>query len=317
MVKKNNYLGLLLVCILFLSFCLLPLVNASESAFGYDTFDITQNWSSSYVMWFKVTVSETAYLFRFRGYFYASTPCDLEIALYDDSGGVPNNLVVVSEAVEISGAGWYNFTVVETEVSAGSYWIATHNDFSVTHYLKSTAGVYDRYRSIGDFPDPAGSTTQYQQYGVCCQGIYTTSPPDQPPEYSDISTDDVRGVGSEVTVSCFWEDDNELDFCYFSTNTSGVYVNYSVSVSGVSSWANYSFVLNYSAQVYVGYLWYCNDSLGQWNNTDVGYIFTLGLDYGSGGSDVYVGGNGLFYAVCLLVGIFSIIMVVLVIKGKV
>ena len=104
-----------------------------------------------------------------------------------------------------------------------------------------------------------------------------TTLPDNAPTYSDVGDDGVTQVGEYVTVSCYWEDDFAIDTCYVEHNSTGTYTNYSIPVSGSSSWANKTFQLNYTSNIKVGYRWFCCDNASQWNITNYSYITTTPL----------------------------------------
>jgi len=107
--------------------------------------------------------------------------------------------------------------------------------------------------------------------------IWETAPPDNNPFYSDIGNNGVTQVGEDVTVSCYWEDDFELNWTIVSHNSTGAYVNYTVSCSGNASWSNKTFQLNYTSNIKVGYLFYGQDNASQWNTTSIYYITTTPL----------------------------------------
>lgn len=97
---------------------------------------------------------------------------------------------------------------------------------------------------------------------------------DNAPYYSSAGDDGVTGVGEDVSVYCFWEDDLALDTCYLEHNSTGTFSNSSLSVSGTSSWANTTITLNTTASLVVSYRWFCSDNASQWNQTGY-YNITL------------------------------------------
>lgn len=101
--------------------------------------------------------------------------------------------------------------------------------------------------------------------------------PDDFPFYSDVGSEGVTQVGLNNRFSCFWEDDLALDTCYFSTNNTGSWFNHTLSVSGVSSWANKSLQLNYTTGVRVEWKWFCMDNASQWNTTSLYFLVTTSL----------------------------------------
>lgn len=119
--------------------------------------------------------------------------------------------------------------------------------------------------------------TSLDGYAVCVQAYVEEFVADSPPFYSDVDTDGVTQVGQECSFSAYWEDDFELDTCYFSTNNTGIWVNHTISVSGNASWANKTIQLNFTVGIKVEYLWYCSDNASQWNNTSTYYLITTAI----------------------------------------
>jgi hypothetical protein len=89
-----------------------------------------------------------------------------------------------------------------------------------------------------------------------------------PPTYSSIAHSAVL-PGESCTFSVYWQDLDGLDTCIFSTNTTGVWQNETVAVSGTGSWANVTKTLPLTSPVVVGYRWYCSDTAGMWTDTGI------------------------------------------------
>ena len=137
---------------------------------------------------------------------------------------------------------------------------------SVTEDYDGTSR-YSAYRSR-EYNDSSAKPELYIEY---------TEISDNPPTYSDVGNNGITQVGESADFWCFWEDDFALDTCYFSTNSSGSWYNHTLTVSGVSSWANKTLQLNYTSSVRVNYQWFCSDNASQWSNTSIYFLITTPL----------------------------------------
>lgn len=151
---------------------------------------------------------------------------------------------------------------------------------SLRSYCQITLNNVDDYRyvyvmhgsSSGWKPDTTCSySLAYHDFGL-------ESEPDLEPYYNNAGDNGETTVGETLNVFCNWSDDYNLDTCYFSTNTSGVWSNSSLTVSGVNSWANTSLTLNYTYGIVVSYKWYCSDNASQWNTTLTYNVTTTSLN---------------------------------------
>jgi hypothetical protein len=125
---------------------------------------------------------------------------------------------------------------------------------------------------------PTGWNYIYTDCFVCSDSyVGPEGVDDNAPTYSNAADNGVTQVGETATASCLWVDDFSLDTCYFSTNNTGTWVNSSLTVSGISSWANKSFQLNFTQSTAVQYKWYCMDNTSQWNTTATYTIMTTPL----------------------------------------
>ena len=146
-------------------------------------------------------------------------------------------------------------------------------DETVSICLKS---IVDSYNGVGR--DSLYRSKEYDGGSVKPELYieYTVSEDDEP-FYSNAGYDEKTQVGLNADFWVFWEDDFALDTCYFSTNNSGSWYNHTLTVSGVSSWANKTLQLNYTSSVRVNYQWFCMDNASQWNNTSVYFLTTTPL----------------------------------------
>lgn len=89
---------------------------------------------------------------------YTATAGNAKVALYDESGGNPNNLLTYSEFTACEANSWNSLDVPEVQLSAGQYFIAIKIDTNEMLTGDTTAG-FGKYRSHGytqAFPDPFG-----------------------------------------------------------------------------------------------------------------------------------------------------------------
>jgi hypothetical protein len=116
-----------------------------------------------------------------------------------------------------------------------------------------------------------------QSYDVCFYVYGEAAVSDNAPTYTNAANNGVTQVGETVSLSVQWQDDFSLDTCYFSTNNTGTWANSSLTVSGVSSWANTTMQLNFTSSTLIQYKWYCSDNASQWNTTQTYNITTTAL----------------------------------------
>ncbi|MCK5450125.1 DUF2341 domain-containing protein, partial [Candidatus Pacearchaeota archaeon] len=99
-----------------------------------------------------------------------------------------------------------------------------------------------------------------------------------PPTYSLNQTNNTI-VGQSTLFSIYWDDNLALHpkgQYIFSTNNTGVWANESaVNFSATPSWANVSKILNSTREISIGYRWYADDNVGNWNVTEVFSLVTI------------------------------------------
>jgi len=209
------------------------------------------------------------------------------ILLYDTSAGTVSFYPILKYQdsayylVEVSGE---HISVISTEewIKVDGYYNATND--KIKYYINDVyKGEFDSY---GGVSEPhiiyIGDTSTVDQNGFYyLDNIViddeTEGEPDNPPYYSNVGDNGVTQVGEDVTVSCYWEDDFELNWTIVSHNSTGNYQNFTVSCSGNASWSNKTFQLNYTSNIKVGYLFYGQDNASQWNSTSYYYITTTPL----------------------------------------
>lgn len=105
---------------------------------------------------------------------------------------------------------------------------------------------------------------------------YTIEEEDDFPFYSDINDDGVTQVGESVQCYIKIYDDFDIDGYILCHNSSGIYVNYTYNLDGVFTYISVTsgFVLNYTQNVLVRYMWYMWDNVSQYNQTSY-YSITI------------------------------------------
>ena len=94
------------------------------------------------------------------------------------------------------------------------------------------------------------------------------------PTYLNIATNTTR-AGYPCEFQAKWTDPDGLDTCLFTTNNTGTWqANQTIAVSGTESWANTTLTLNSTADLIIGYRWYCNDTLGNMGDTGIQTLTT-------------------------------------------
>ena len=96
------------------------------------------------------------------------------------------------------------------------------------------------------------------------------------PTFSNIAANTTR-AGDPCEFQVKWSDPDGLDICLFTTNNTGTWQpNQTITVSGTESWANITKTLNTTAELVIGFRWYCNDTLGNMEDTGIHTLTTTG-----------------------------------------
>jgi len=172
----------------------------------------------------------------------------------------------VVEDVQIPFVGWVEWNITDFVIDEYG------GDDVVSVLLKNEVEDYD-----GTLRRSQYYSSEYDSGSVKPELVVVLGSGDNSPFYSNVGDDGVTQVGEDVTVSCYWQDDFELNWTVVSHNSTGSYVNFTVSCSGNASWSNKTFQLNYTSDIKVGYLFYGQDNASQWNYTSINYITTTPL----------------------------------------
>jgi len=99
-----------------------------------------------------------------------------------------------------------------------------------------------------------------------------------PPTYSSMSVDTTQ-AGALASFTIVWTDETALHpngMRIFSTNNTGTWVNLSYTpFLGTPFSGGISVVLNNTAGIAIGYIWYANDTNGNWNSTGIQTLTTV------------------------------------------
>jgi hypothetical protein len=89
---------------------------------------------------------------------YTAASGNAKVALYDESGGEPNNLLTNSEVTACEADSWNSLDVPEVQLSAGQYFIAVKIDTNgmLTGVVTSGFGKYRTHSYTQPFPNPFG-----------------------------------------------------------------------------------------------------------------------------------------------------------------
>lgn len=89
------------------------------------------NFTANNLLGVNFTLSQVGVLHSLN-MFGNNTPANLQMAIYDDMGGVPNNLVAYSSISSVE-AGLNSLPVTPVELEAGDYWIMANYNIDGNH----------------------------------------------------------------------------------------------------------------------------------------------------------------------------------------
>ena len=210
---------------------------------------------------------------------YFTTNANARVAVYDDSGGKPNNLIVQSASESVLANEWHEFSVMGTQTSVGKYHLAVQVEGSgpALKYADTYPNIYTNFAasSYGSFPasfgTPAGSATwTISIFATYMVGAYDI----QAPTYSNVGTSTaVAGRSSKFYAQ--WNDNVGLSGFIFGTNNTGTWQNGTwTPLAGTSAWSNVTKTLTSTIGTRVEYRFWCNDTSNNWADTGVRYVTT-------------------------------------------
>ena len=176
---KKNYIFIL--CFFALTFN----IHSQDCNIGNETIDdnpLKEDISSNYLLGVKHTLSQEGTLNSIN-LVGNDTSSGVQMAVYDDNGGVPNNLIVSSSPGTV-GNGVISLPVTPTVLPAGDYWIMAVYEFDGQHSeLYSVPGnaVYYQGLNYGDnMPNNASGFDSYSGHDflyfldITCSDILST-----------------------------------------------------------------------------------------------------------------------------------------------
>ncbi len=187
-----------------------------------------------------------------------------------DAGVSVNFSVLYNDTTALESDGGYIFSTNNTGVWVNEslvMWTSTPEWANVTKTLNSTGGLIIGYRWYAN--DSAGNNNNTP--------IYTLTTVDVTPLTYLFAQTNTTEVGEAILFSVLYDDETALNpngQYIFSTNNTGSWVNESVvNFTATPEWANVTKTLNLTGGTMIGYMWYANDSAGNYNNTDI-YVLT-------------------------------------------
>jgi hypothetical protein len=247
----------------------------AATSFGYSTVGSSQDdlVSTSRFVGTNFTLTEQAnvtsiHVYMTQGVYEAKSKC----AIY------ANDFTYVAESLEFTrvdaGWFWYNYTFATNPIlSAGQYFLCFWTNTYAT-------GTNSRYNS-GDFATQSieGSGTygtypstissyNYTNRKYSVYANYTTV--DYTPPTFTVYSINTTAASENCLFSCLVSDNVAVNASIFGTNNTGHWVNETVvSISGTSSFVNYTKTLNDTVGNIVQYEWWANDTENTWANSGI------------------------------------------------
>jgi hypothetical protein len=150
-----------------------------DTNFGYETqFADSEKSVHGYQVATKVTLSEDGTLKSITAYINGKNNLS-RAAVYTDSGGEPGTLVVESAAENEAATTWHAFTVPDTPLTAGTYWLAVSFTDKIQAYFYEATGGQTRHVAndavANGFLSNWGASSGSYPYQVSIYGTYTPS----------------------------------------------------------------------------------------------------------------------------------------------
>ena len=124
----------------------------------------------------------------------------IRLAIYDDSGGSPNNLLAETNDTSIS-TDWNDLNISAINITSGTnYWLGVQANSSLADFYCNSTGTtcYHGYMTYGSFPDPfsSGGCGEYQHY---MRIIYTSE--EEPTTTTTTTTTTIPTTTTTTTTS--------------------------------------------------------------------------------------------------------------------
>ncbi len=161
------------------SFTTVQAANPNESTFGNTAFGNSANpfYGTKDATRFQLTQSGTIQSITV---YFANSGFNAKTAIYSDSNGAPSQLIAQSSSQYIYATGWQTFTVPQTSLSSGYYWLScaasTYNAAGVMSWI----GTANSHRWISstynnDFTSSFGTTSGSDSAVPSIYATYTTT----------------------------------------------------------------------------------------------------------------------------------------------
>ena len=167
--------------------------------------------------------------------YYTNTGFSAKTAIFTDNNGAPSTLIAQSNSQTITQSGWQTFTLPQTTLTPGYYWLCTVSNNPSYGKMAATstnqhAWKYSPYSA--EYPATFGTPAGYQQtatsiYATCTTTAVVNPTPTSTPAPTAAPTPAPGGGTSQITVS------NVAASSYSGTHTP------SQAIDGVESTANY------------------------------------------------------------------------------
>ncbi len=142
------------------------------------------------------------------------------------------------------------------------------NQYASFALKTATENYDDEWRIVVFKAEEAGYPHEYPELLV----YFTES---EPPTYSNISYSSNQ-TGAVSVLNCTWEDNFSLSGYIFSTNNTGVWTNSTwTAFTSNPQTLSQNLMLNATAGIDIGFRWYANDTLNNWNATTIQTLTTI------------------------------------------
>ena len=137
------------------------LTNSFSTDKDASRFQLTQN---------GVLQSITAY--------FANTGFNAKAAIYTDNNGAPSTLITQSNTKTVTASGWQTFTVPESSLTAGYYWLSVVSDTYSKGAMTATSTNTHAWKTSsysGEFASTFGTPSGYEKTATSIYATYTTT----------------------------------------------------------------------------------------------------------------------------------------------
>ena len=108
--------------------------------------------------------------------YFKTTGFSAKAAIYTDNNGAPSTLITQSNAQAVSVSGWQTFTIPQTSITAGYYWLCiVSSSVSSTGAMTTTSANTHAWRSTpysGEYTSNFGTPTGYEKTATSIYATY-------------------------------------------------------------------------------------------------------------------------------------------------